>query len=668
MEGKEFSNNRFLDVEKKVKAYFFLTRSSVEPNVSSLELEAKALKLLSENKYNSVKKVRFFSLNLYKWKIFLSAAMIFVVFLGIVLYFSINYLDLKNWNAKSYKYYKLWVSYIRGKVEIYRGVEGKKITKIRVKDKIFWSDKIVTGNSSSITIETERGDFILVGSNSNVYVKDIVKDENAKKLSFFVKLGKVLFKVKKLDKNTRFTVQTPSLVAGVRGTTFLVGVNKKKKTEIGVIKGEVVVKKNVSKGAIKEIKLKSGEMIKEKENSIVIKNKINPSTLALLVDDILSNLKMEDEGLKKIKQDIILLMKQKKSKPVKTKSERKIFVDYIGEPFYVGYLNKYVFVITDEENKKSLFVFRKDGKKIFYKSFSDLQFVKSFGDNFLIVGTQRGKIFFIEISKQKIIYEANIGPIWFGVKPVLYKRMIFVPTLKNGIYVFSLDDGKVSKYNFKISGVISSNINIYNNKLYVVSEKGALYEGELNFGGGLENIKLIPAMRIFEKGSRFANAVMLFDGDVLYLTDYYGRLLKLDLQKKRYSYLESIGIKPIWGEICGNVKKKYACYFGKDKDGYNLIVYGLESNNVVARREFMDYVYNRCMIRKIKGNKIGYSCAYRNRSFVNIYKIPSLEIWVSLEKEGFDYAFFYRKDKIMLLKNKNIVIKDIASFLKGFSK
>jgi hypothetical protein len=231
-----------------------------------------------------------------------------------------------------------------------------------------------------------------------------------------------------------------------------------------------------------------------------------------------------------------------------------------------------------------------------------------------------------------------------------------------------LDDGKVSKYNFKISGVISSNINIYNNKLYVVSEKGALYEGELNFGGGLENIKLIPAMRIFEKGSRFANAVMLFDGDVLYLTDYYGRLLKLDLQKKRYSYLESIGIKPIWGEICGNVKKKYACYFGKDKDGYNLIVYGLESNNVVARREFMDYVYNRCMIRKIKGNKIGYSCAYRNRSFVNIYKIPSLEIWVSLEKEGFDYAFFYRKDKIMLLKNKNIVIKDIASFLKGFSK
>jgi hypothetical protein len=53
---------------------------------------------------------------------------------------------------------------------------------------------------------------------------------------------------------------------------------------------------------------------------------------------------------------------------------------------------------------------------------------------------------------------------------------------------------------------------------------------------------------------------------------------------------------------------------------------------------------------------------------VSIYKIPSLEIWVSLEKEGFDYAFFYRKDKIMLLKNKNIVIKDIASFLKGFSK
>ena len=55
--------------------------------------------------------------------------------------------------------------------------------------------------------------------------------------------------VAKLGKSNKWTVNTPTAVAGVRGTVFGINVNSKKKNEVAVFEGEVEVKnkKNVGK-------------------------------------------------------------------------------------------------------------------------------------------------------------------------------------------------------------------------------------------------------------------------------------------------------------------------------------------------------------------------------------------------------------------------------------
>ena len=183
MEGNKISEKDLLLIEEKVKTFFFLTRQYVEPSVSSNELGKKAIRLISESRYKASNKIhRKVWLYFVKQKIVLSAAMLFGVFIA-----GFGYYILKNMNISSNdcSYYKLWVEKIRGKVKLYRGIEGKKIANLRVKDEILWSDKIVTDNFSSLTIRTERGDLIFVGSNSNLYIKDILKMQN-EKLSLFI--------------------------------------------------------------------------------------------------------------------------------------------------------------------------------------------------------------------------------------------------------------------------------------------------------------------------------------------------------------------------------------------------------------------------------------------------------------------------------------------------
>jgi len=98
-------------------------------------------------------------------------------------------------------------------------------------------------------IETEKGSVILdLQDGSQVQIKGhsrvVLKDPNqGKKFSLELFLGQVLTKIqKKLGSTPSFRMGTPTAVITVRGTQFLVEVNKKGATSVSVYEGVVEIR------------------------------------------------------------------------------------------------------------------------------------------------------------------------------------------------------------------------------------------------------------------------------------------------------------------------------------------------------------------------------------------------------------------------------------------
>jgi len=85
------------------------------------------------------------------------------------------------------------------------------------------------GNNSSMEILLESGTVLKVRDNSVFLLKDFIKDSfnNIFKVKIRMFSGKLRALVNKLQKSeSYFKIETPTSVAGVRGTDFIVEANK----------------------------------------------------------------------------------------------------------------------------------------------------------------------------------------------------------------------------------------------------------------------------------------------------------------------------------------------------------------------------------------------------------------------------------------------------------
>ncbi len=86
----------------------------------------------------------------------------------------------------------------------------------------------------------------------------------SKRTKFRLNPGKMLLVLKKIMRDSAFEIWTPTAVIGVRGTSFLVSVTKKK-MKVGVLTGKVVVqsgKKTVAVAELKEVSVTEKEVAK----------------------------------------------------------------------------------------------------------------------------------------------------------------------------------------------------------------------------------------------------------------------------------------------------------------------------------------------------------------------------------------------------------------------
>ena len=119
-------------------------------------------------------------------------------------------------------------------------------------------DRIKTGNQSCVEILMDDGSLLKLEQNSEITLSELSADHKTKRISSRMSLwfGRLLSNIVKFTHSrSRFDVHTPAMIAGVRGTEFVVETTDSEQTDVGVFEGQVAV------GGIDQ----EGKLIKESE-------------------------------------------------------------------------------------------------------------------------------------------------------------------------------------------------------------------------------------------------------------------------------------------------------------------------------------------------------------------------------------------------------------------
>lgn len=125
------------------------------------------------------------------------------------------------------------------------------ILKPRLKMILKTGDEVYTKSNGRVDIQLQNFGLIRVNPGSVVSLGKVIQQANSR-VKIDLTVGQVLCKLEKIKKGDEFAVETPTAVAGVRGTTFLVETDKNKKSQVAVENGKVEVasKKDPEKKAV----------------------------------------------------------------------------------------------------------------------------------------------------------------------------------------------------------------------------------------------------------------------------------------------------------------------------------------------------------------------------------------------------------------------------------
>ncbi len=198
-------------------------------------------------------------------------------------------------------------------------------------------DKILTGAKSKVDIQIGKSSAVRLGANTTLEFTGLANSVNGNldsKLS--ITTGKIFANISKENKNDSFSISTPTLVAGVRGTSFLIDIKKDEFAMIKVVDGSVAVSPRIpsfEKIPLEELEKNAGlkkiyqsllgsEVVLEKEQQI-----------ELLADDqILLTEKFDTRSIKEIIQRLTDITAEKPVPADFTKTEQQelktiVFVD-----------------------------------------------------------------------------------------------------------------------------------------------------------------------------------------------------------------------------------------------------------------------------------------------------------------------------------------------------
>jgi len=204
------------------------------------------------------------------------------------------------------------VNFVAGDVKIV--TDGNAVS-ANVGDKITQGMTIKTGAKAIVDVHFE-GSVIRILEKSSVVMKELVKNLSSSKelTELYVENGQVFSKVtRKLTDGEKFRVNTPTAVAGVRGTEFLVSENQGK-SNIACIDGKVAVKEAASDDST-YVFVEAG-----KEANV---EKGKPVSVADLKQQNMENIRKIKDDIKVLREDIRRKFEQQRDEIRKQVVEQK---------------------------------------------------------------------------------------------------------------------------------------------------------------------------------------------------------------------------------------------------------------------------------------------------------------------------------------------------------
>ncbi len=132
------------------------------------------------------------------------------------------------------------ITFMKGKVEVQRKGSESAVPAV-MKMAVYPGDMISTDDGSEAELKLSDGSILKLKDKGRLEIERMERQKKPATAinSFKLASGKVLGSIKKLSsKSSKFTVTTPTAVAGIRGTVFGVFVEGDS-TELNVLKGEV---------------------------------------------------------------------------------------------------------------------------------------------------------------------------------------------------------------------------------------------------------------------------------------------------------------------------------------------------------------------------------------------------------------------------------------------
>lgn len=144
------------------------------------------------------------------------------------------------------------VKFVIGNVELQKNQQISWV-KLGLNNNIYEGDRIKTSANSRVELDMPDGSVLKINENSVFDVKELKTPESdgEDKMSFTLWAGKLWAGFKKIfsDRQER-TIESPSAVVAIRGTTFEMEVDIQQKTTIRVIEGKVGVTSKDAEGEI----------------------------------------------------------------------------------------------------------------------------------------------------------------------------------------------------------------------------------------------------------------------------------------------------------------------------------------------------------------------------------------------------------------------------------
>ena len=176
---------------------------------------------------------------------------------------------------------KTIVSHVSGQAELEREGSKQALTEGTL---LKASDVIHTSENSSVDLAMKGFGIVKIGAKSQVEISELIHSKQGERAALSVKRGDVASILSRQNKESTYRIETPTAVAAVRGTSFVVSVHEAV-SRISVMDGSIAVSKA---GAAS-----SEEIIVEKNSEIVVKkqDRLSKSMVRPLSPESLQELK-----------------------------------------------------------------------------------------------------------------------------------------------------------------------------------------------------------------------------------------------------------------------------------------------------------------------------------------------------------------------------------------